>query len=80
MIRSARDCDLLLKAKDWKPQLLENLVGAAKNLYLSLQGAKWLFDIKALLDRSNGAKDFSQLLNLYYRSKEIGIDLTSLDH
>lgn len=36
VIKSARDCDLLLKAKDWKPQLLENLVGAAKNLYLSL--------------------------------------------
>jgi hypothetical protein len=49
----------LSKQTDFKPQLLDNLVGAAKNLYLSLQGAKWLFDVKALLDRSNGVKDFS---------------------
>ena len=36
--------------------------------------------MKALLDRSNGPKDFSQLLSLYYRSREIDIDLTCLDH
>ena len=71
---------MLLRAKDWKTSVLENLVGAAKNLYLSLQGAKWLFEVKQLLDRSNGVKEFSQLLSLYYRAKEINIDLGALDH
>jgi hypothetical protein len=79
VIKSARDCELLLKAKDWKPQILENLVGAAKNLYTSLQGAKWLFELKYLLDRSTGIKDFSQLIVLYYRAKDLGIDPTVAD-
>jgi hypothetical protein len=79
VIKSARDCEQLLRAKDWKPQVLENLVGAAKNLYISLQGAKWLFEVKYLLDRSNGVKDLNQLIALYYRAKELGIDPCSTD-
>jgi len=59
VIRSAHDCDQLLKYKEWKPQVLENLVGAAKNLYTSLQGAKWLFDVKILMDKSTGIKEMS---------------------
>jgi hypothetical protein len=58
---------------------MENLVGAARNLYLSLQGAKWLFEVKTLLDKTNGIKELAQLLSLYYRAKELNIDLSIVE-
>lgn len=79
ILKSARDCDYLLKSKDWKPAIMENLVGAARNLYLSLQGAKWLFEVKILLDKTNGIKELAQLLSLYYRAKELNIDLSIVE-
>ena len=53
---------------------MENLVGAAKNLYMSLLRAKWLFDVKNLMDKATGTKDLAQLLCLYNRAKELEID------
>ena len=50
---------------------MDNLVGAAKNLYMSLLRAKWLFDVNNLMDRGSGTKDLAQLLCLYKRSKEL---------
>lgn len=79
ILKSARDCDYLLKSKDCKPAIMENLVGAAKNLYLSLQGAKWLFEVKTLLDKTNGIKELAQLLSFYYRAKELKIDLSIVE-
>lgn len=38
VIKEEKDCDVLLKHP--KPQ---NLIGAAKNLWRSLAGVKWLF-------------------------------------
>ena len=38
---------------------MENLVGAAKNLYMSLLRAKWLFDVKNLMDKATGTKDLA---------------------
>jgi hypothetical protein len=58
---------------------MENLVGAARNLYLSLQGAKWLFEVKTLPDKTNGIKELAQLLSLYYRAKELNIDLSIVE-
>ena len=79
ILKSARDCDYLLKSKDWKPTIMENLVGAVRNLYLSLQGAKWLFEVKTLPDKTNGIKELAQLLSLYYRAKELNIDLSIVE-
>ena len=53
---------------------MDNLVGAAKNLYISLLRAKWLFDVKNLMDKATGTKDLAQLLCLYNRSMELEID------
>ena len=58
---------------------MENLVGAVRNLYLSLQGAKWLFEVKTLPDKTNGIKELAQLLSLYYRAKELNIDLSIVE-
>lgn len=55
---------------------MENLVGAAKNLYVSLLRAKWLFDVKNLMDKATGTKDLAQLLCLYNRAKELDIDFS----
>ena len=55
---------------------MESLVGAAKNLYTSLQGAKWLFDVKSLMDKQTGTKELSQLLQLYGHAKALGIDFS----
>lgn len=53
---------------------MDNLVGAAKNLYMSLLRAKWLFDVKNLMDKATGTKDLAQLLCLYTRACELEID------
>ena len=55
---------------------MENLVGAAKNLYMSLLRAKWLFDVKNLMDKATGTKDLAQLLCLYNRANELDIDFS----
>jgi len=55
---------------------MDNLVGAAKNLFMSLLRAKWLFDVKNLMDKDTGTKDLAQLLCLYVRAKELEIDFT----
>jgi hypothetical protein len=55
---------------------MENLVGAAKNLYMSLLRAKWLFDVKNLMDRGTGTKDLAQLLCLFNRANELEIDFS----
>jgi hypothetical protein len=48
VFKNIKDCEMLLKLpSNVKP---ENLVAAAKNLYTSIQGAKWLFDVKALME------------------------------
>jgi hypothetical protein len=39
-----KDCDQLLKYA--KP---DNLVGAAKNLWKSLSGVKWLFEVRKVM-------------------------------
>ena len=77
-MRSVRDCETLIKNNfvGQKVNLMDNLVGAAKNLYMSLLGAKWLFDVKYLMDRTTGTKELAQLLLLYNRAKELSIDLS----
>lgn len=71
VIKSARDCDFLLSQNvTFETQ---NLVGAAKNLYGSLQGAKFLFDVKNLTDFTTGFKDLNQLMCLYKRASELDI-------
>ena len=72
IFQSAKDCELLLKKHVHSK--MDNLVGAAKNLYISLLRAKWLFDVKNLMDKATGTKDLTQLLCLYNRSKELEID------
>ena len=74
IFQSSKDCDLLLKKHVHAKSQMDNLVGAAKNLYLSLLRAKWLFDVNNLMDRGSGTKDLAQLLCLYKRSKELKID------
>ena len=74
VIKKPINCDTLLKGQQVSIKVLENLVGAAKNLHSSLMGVKWLFDVRALMEESTGAKQFSQLLSLYYRAKELQID------
>lgn len=47
VIKTIKDCEILLKLPSGVKQ--ENLVAAARNLYSSLQGAKWLFEVNALM-------------------------------
>lgn len=56
----------------------DNLVAAARNLYSSLQGAKWLFEVNALMQggqTGQPTKELSYILNLYYNAKELQINL-----
>ena len=47
VLRSQKDCEQLLRLPpNIKP---ENLVAAARNLYQSLQGAKWIFEVRSLM-------------------------------
>ena len=74
IFQSSKDCELLLKKHVHSK--MDNLVGAAKNLYMSLLRAKWLFDVKNLMDKATGTKDLAQLLCLYTRAKELEIDFS----
>ena len=76
VIKNQTDCEQLLKNNSQNPKSMESLVGAAKNLYTSLQGAKWLFDVKSLMDKQTGTKELSQLLQLYGHAKALGIDFS----
>jgi hypothetical protein len=78
VIGSPKDCDSLLKL----PQNIrpENLVAAANNLYRALQGAKWVFEVKNLMQGSGQEtyqKELSHLLMLYYKAKELQITITT---
>jgi hypothetical protein len=70
VIKSQKDCELLLKLPpNIKP---ETLVAAARNLYQSLQGAKWVFEVRSLMQGAELAhRELSHLLNLYYKAKEL---------
>jgi hypothetical protein len=70
VIKSQKDCELLLKLPpNIKP---ETLVAAARNLYQSLQGAKWVFEVRSLMQGAEPAhRELSHLLNLYYKAKEL---------
>jgi hypothetical protein len=51
-------------------------VAAARNLYQSLQGAKWVFEVKALMQGTDQQhpsyqRELSHLLMLYYKAKEL---------
>ena len=43
---------------------------------MSLLRAKWLFDVKNLMDKSTGTEDLAQLLCLYIRAQELEIDFS----
>ena len=59
---------------------MDHLVGAAKNLYSSLQGAKWLFDVKNLMDKQTGVKELSELLKLYLEARDLDIDFAKMSN
>ena len=61
----------------------ENLVAAARNLYSSLQGAKWLFEVNSLMQGGQSGqptKELQYILNLYYYAKELQINLSQVAH
>ena len=74
VIKSQADCEQLLKHNAQNVKSMESLVGAAKNLFTSLQGAKWLFDVKSIMDTQTGSKELSQLLQLFGQANALGID------
>ena len=76
IFQSSKDCEMLIKKHVHSKSQTDNLVGAAKNLFMSLLRAKWLFDVKNLMDRGTGTKDLAQLLCLYILSKELEIDFS----
>lgn len=47
VLKTPVNCKNLLQAQSGT---MDHLVGAAKNLHLSLLGAEWLFDVRFLLD------------------------------
>ena len=74
VIKTQTDCDALLKHNIYNVKSLDHLVGAARNLFTSLQGAKWLFDVKNLMNKQTGVKDLSELLKLYIQARDLDID------
>ena len=79
IFQSSKDCEALLKKHVHSKSQMENLGGAAKNLFMSLLRSKWLFDVKNLMDKSTGTKDLAQLLCLYNRAIELQIDFTKTE-